>query len=210
MAAPKPQSTGELSHVCFCPYLSPTALCWVSVTAAPKAFWLLTPRDRCGELWALAMLQETRHSRRAHTLSWLKPQISSNKRPNWEDILAFSQQRRRGSHHHLSLPQSQWELVLPGCSCPGHTVSRQAVLSLHVYSEYSIPPPINFFPGQQGLVNHHTWQERRTWCRLSSHGREPHNLHHWVNQVLRRKVQTTGQFWERPFFLVTGLSPKYS
>lgn len=118
MAAPKPQSTGELSHVCFCPYLSPTALCWVSVTAAPKAFWLLTPRDRCGELWAPATLQETRHSRRAHTLPLLKPQISFNKRPDWEDILAFNQQRRKGSHHHLSLPHSQWELAHPWVFLP--------------------------------------------------------------------------------------------
>lgn len=57
MAAPKAQSPGELCHVCFHPYLSPTALRWVSVTPAPKASWLLTPRDRCGELWALATLQ---------------------------------------------------------------------------------------------------------------------------------------------------------
>lgn len=99
MAAPKPQRTGELFHVCFPPYLSPTALCWVSVTPAPKACWLLTPGDRCGELRALAVLLETRHSRRDHTL--LKPQIHSNKRPNWEDILAFSLQSRRGSHDHL-------------------------------------------------------------------------------------------------------------
>lgn len=49
MAAPKPQSTGELFHVCFCPYLSLTALCWVSVTAAPKAAWLLTPGQ--GQMW---------------------------------------------------------------------------------------------------------------------------------------------------------------
>lgn len=65
---------------------------------------------------------------------------------------------------------------IPECSSQGHT--RAGCAFLHVCGECSIPPPMNLFPVQQGLVKHHPRQERRTCSSLSSHGRGLHHLHH--------------------------------
>lgn len=134
----------ELNHTGFCPCLCFCPDSTVLVVNHTGAKDLLTPNDRCKELWAVPCCRRQDTAERLMLCPHWSPRSTPPNVPVRRLSLYLASKREGDPITTFPFPTLTRSWPTPGYSCQGHAAGGQAVLSLHVHGGCSIPPQHEF------------------------------------------------------------------